>query len=101
MLKSARERAQLLGLPFNITIEDIVIPEHCPLLGVKLHFGTLTDRVCSPSLDRIIPELGYVKGNVWVISFRANAIKQDATVEELEMLAANLKLRCQAFPILG
>jgi len=50
-------------------------------------------KICagSPSLDRINPALGYVKGNVWVISFKANAIKQNATVQELELLVNNLK----------
>lgn len=42
----------------------------------------------SPSLDRMIPALGYVASNVRVISYRANAIKRDATLDELRALVA-------------
>ena len=45
----------------------------------------------SPTIDKLIPSLGYTKGNVWVISRRANMIKSDATLEELELLVGNLK----------
>lgn len=44
-----------------------------------------------PSLDKIIPKLVYVKGNVWVVSNKANRIKSNATIEELELLVKNLK----------
>lgn len=90
LLRSAKARAKRKGLPFNITVEDIVIPTHCPLLGIPLASGRKTTPN-SPSLDRMIPRLGYVKGNVWVISHRANAIKHNATLEELEALARNLR----------
>jgi hypothetical protein len=58
----------------------------CPALGVPLVFGRRSPN--NPSLDRIKPELGYVKGNIAVISRRANAIKQDATADELFRVAA-------------
>lgn len=45
----------------------------------------------SYSLDRIDSSKGYIKGNVWVIPFKANRIKSDATLEELELIAKNLK----------
>ena len=41
----------------------------------------------SPSIDRLIPELGYIKGNVNVISLRANIIKNNATKDELIKIA--------------
>ncbi len=84
-----------MGLPFTITVADVVVPDTCPLLGVALRLGTRYDRAASPSLDRIEPSLGYVPGNVWVISFRANAIKQDASLPELELLVRNLARRIQ------
>ncbi len=63
--------------------------ESCPILHIKLtHDG---NRDHSPSLDRIIPQKGYVKGNVQVISLRANRIKSDATLEELERIVENLR----------
>ena len=85
MLRSARHRAKKQGLPFNITIDDIVIPEVCPVLGIQLecNAGTGSAKQNSPSLDKIIPELGYVVGNVQVISYLANVMKHDATPEQL------------------
>ena len=85
---ASRERAKKLGLPHTIAIEDIHIPDVCPALGIPLRQGTVTDRSNSPSLDRIRPELGYVPGNIAVISYRANTIKQNATSEELLAVAA-------------
>lgn len=89
MLRSAKHRAKKKGLPFNITLEDIVIPEYCPVLGLKLEAagGTGGAKRNSPSLDRIIPELGYTKGNVQVISNAANLLKGDSTAEEMLLFA--------------
>lgn len=82
----ARSRYNKYGVPFDIEPEDIVVPEFCPVLGVKLEKGEGTVQHCSPSLDRIIPALGYVKGNIVVVSHRANTMKNDATVAQLGML---------------
>lgn len=95
LLRSAKQRASKQGIPFDITISDFDIPEYCPLLNIKLvkHIGdrqggTYED---SPSIDKIIPELGYVRGNVWVVSNKANRIKNNATLEELKLLIKNLE----------
>lgn len=87
MLKSARHRAAKQGIPFDLTAEDIVIPECCPVFGMKLETATGSAKQNSPSLDKIIPELGYVKGNIQVISNLANVMKHDATPEQLVMFA--------------
>jgi hypothetical protein len=90
MFHGAKRRAEENGIPFNIKLSDVVIPTHCPLLpSLKLCKGNKTTEPTSPSLDRKIPSLGYVKGNVWVISHRANTIKNDATREELMEIATN------------
>lgn len=88
MLHRVRARAKKEGLECDITVEDIHIPKFCPLLGVPLVIGAGRERTGpnSPSLDKIDPLKGYVKGNVWVISKRANAIKQDCTFEEFEVM---------------
>ena len=91
MFQSAKARAKRAGLRFDLSVEDIVIPEKCPLLGTALDLNSASIAANSPSLDRINPDKGYVKGNVWVVSFRANAIKQNAYVGELETLVNNLK----------
>lgn len=84
MRLSAKARAKRDGLPFNLEISDIVIPDVCPVFGIPLFVGDRTQHDYAPTLDRIIPKLGYVKGNVRVISYRANRIRNDATFAELK-----------------
>lgn len=91
MRLAARHRAKRKKLPFDLTPNDIVIPEFCPVLGLKLKHGENGWAATSPSLDRVIGELGYVKSNVRVISWRANRLKLDGTVEEFERITAYLK----------
>lgn len=87
MWYQAKKRAQKLGLPFNITVDDIVIPETCPILGITLDKDfSDTTRQSSPSLDKIIPKVGYVRGNIAVISLRANSMKRDMTIDILNSL---------------
>lgn len=85
-LSSIKSRANKNGIPFNLTIEDFQnIPDTCPVLGIPLerNFGNKFSSENSPSVDRIVPELGYVKGNVIIISTLANRIKQNATPEQI------------------
>ena len=77
------KRATKLALPFDLTVADVIIPDACPILGIPLSKGSGRCQANSPSLDRRNPSLGYVRGNVAVISHRANTIKNDATTEEL------------------
>ncbi len=86
----AKRRAKLKNIEFTISPEDIIIPTHCPILEMELKFnrggkGT-RQRSNSPSLDRIDNTRGYVKDNIQVISFKANAMKYDSTFEEIEKL---------------
>lgn len=101
MLSQAKSRAKKEGLPFNLDSSDIPIPEVCPILGTKLNLkmpnrgdcGDSIKNFDSPSVDKIIPQLGYVKGNVWVISYRANTIKNNCTFDEIEKLYKAMKLK--------
>lgn len=79
-----KSKAKKSGIPFNIDVSDIIMPEFCPVLGIKLEVSAGYHKAGSPSVDRIIPELGYVKGNVVVISWRANHLKNNASIEELQ-----------------
>jgi hypothetical protein len=92
---SAKLRAKAKGWPFSISVADVVIPERCPLLDVPLAHNRGTKGPCaaSPTLDRIDSTRGYELGNVWVISYRANAIKNDGTPDELERIAAGVRAR--------
>ena len=88
LLTQSRIRAKRRGLDHTISIEDIRIPSICPVLGIQLNQGGNTDS--SPSLDRIDSSKGYTPDNVWVISTRANRIKNDATPDELIQLVRAL-----------
>lgn len=90
MLSNARSRAKRYNLEFNITLNDIVVPDMCPMLNIKLKVGIKAEDN-SPSLDRIDNTLGYIKGNVHVISSKANTIKNVATIEDLEMILSYLR----------
>jgi hypothetical protein len=78
----------------NITIDDLSMPATCPVLGIPIVFGRgLNGRANpnNPSLDRFDNELGYVKGNVRVISLRANHLKSDATAAEIRAVLAYME----------
>ena len=83
-------RALKEGIPFNITLEDLEIPDVCPVLGINLtgwgENGKGGYKDNSPSIDKFIPFLGYIKGNVTIISFKANLLKRDGTLEEIGKL---------------
>ena len=87
MFYSAKKRAKKSGVPFSIGIDDIAIPDFCPVLGLKLVVGAGSGAPNSPTLDKIIPHAGYVKGNIQVISRKANTMKSDASFEELKMFS--------------
>lgn len=91
LINHAKMRSRDNNIPFNITRHDITIPEFCPVLGIKIiqKGGKTSDN--SPSIDRIIPELGYIKGNVMVISWRANSIKRDGTAEDHDKIAKYIR----------
>lgn len=90
MWKAAEKRAKERGLDFNIEESDIVIPKICPILEVPLEFGTKDNYNYSPSLDRIDNTKGYIKGNIQVISKKANTMKNSATLQELQTFCKNI-----------
>lgn len=76
-------RAKKKGIPFDLSVDDIKVPKVCPILGIKLNTNRKKASFDSPSIDRIKPSLGYIKGNVAIISYKANAIKSNATWREI------------------
>lgn len=89
MLSSAKLRAKTYGRECTLRLEDIVIPKTCPLLGIPIVTGSRQVKNNSPTIDRKDSTKGYVPGNVWVISWRANRIKSDATLAEIKLLVKN------------
>lgn len=83
----AKKRAKDAKLPFDLRVADISVPGVCPILGIPLRVGDGKSCDNSPSIDRRIPAAGYVRGNIAIISQRANQIKNSATVAELRAIA--------------
>jgi hypothetical protein len=82
MLVNAKHRAKKRGIPFDLTLADLgSVPSVCPALGIPI--SPLGGRDNRPEIDRLIPAKGYVRGNVVIISSRANRIKNDGTLAEL------------------
>ena len=85
----AKRRAKKNQMEFTIEVSDIIIPDKCPLLGIPIDSYN-TWQGTHPSIDRIDSTKGYVKGNVMVISHRANILKNNSTPIELLTLALAL-----------
>lgn len=86
----AKQRAKKYNLEFNITEEDIIIPSICPILEVPIILRNKGDYEYTASLDRIDNSKGYVKGNVMVISKKANSMKNSASLQELKAFCKNI-----------
>lgn len=92
----AANRARRRGLDFNITLEDVleVWTDTCPVFKEELTdtYGS-GKSVRSPynySLDRIDSSKGYIKGNLQILSYKANLMKSDATPKELVAFAKGI-----------
>lgn len=83
LLSAAKQRAKSKGLAFEIGVEDISLITHCPMLGYELKVNVNGAKFDSFSLDRIDSNKGYVRGNVQMLSHKANTIKNNTTREEL------------------
>jgi hypothetical protein len=87
LLSGAKQRSKRSGMECTLTIEDVAIPDVCPVFGIPL-FREARDRWCNaPSIDRIDNTKGYTPDNVVIVSRKANIIKGKATVTELEKIA--------------
>jgi hypothetical protein len=86
MLNNSKQRAKNSNLEHTLVIEDIVIPDYCPVFGIKLETGNRKNHINAPSIDRIDNTKGYIKDNILIMSVKANILKKDATLDELIML---------------
>mgnify|MGYP003132556172 FL=1 len=87
MYRRAKDRAVKKGVPFNITAQYIrsIWPANnrCPVLDVPLRVSKGQASDTSPSLDRIVPKKGYVRGNVIIVCNKVNIIKAHASPKEI------------------
>lgn len=91
-LKNIQERSKRRGYETDLELIDIpVVPKNCPVLGIPIYRGSLKNKDNAPSIDRLNPNLPYLKkyrDNLSFISHRANRIKSDASVDELQKIIA-------------
>jgi len=91
LANKARRRAVRLGVQFDPDLSDLLPPPTvCPVLGIELDYKSNPGsgpRRASPSIDRIDPRGGYIKGNRMIVSWQANRIKTDASPEEIRAVA--------------
>ncbi len=87
LYSNAKQRAKKSNIPFTITKEDIEIPDTCPVFGFPLKREDRETWMNAPSIDRIDNTKGYIKENIIVVSRRANILKKDATIDELQKLS--------------
>ena len=83
LLKQIKSRSQRNGITCTITYKDIPIPDKCPILDIALKRNREKMAQNSATVDRIIPSRGYIPSNVIVVSLKANAIKQNATPDDI------------------
>lgn len=94
-IRTIRGRAKRKGMEFNIDRTDLKLPQICPVLGIPILLGVGGSGMKapnSPSVDRFDNTKGYIKGNVRVISNRANILKRDATLEEMRAIVRYMEI---------
>lgn len=93
-LHSTKFNAEKRGIEFNLQSGDLVWVTHCPILGIELDYSVSGGKNpdASPSIDRIDTSKGYTKDNVWVISNKANRMKNDGSREELIKFSKSILL---------
>jgi hypothetical protein len=86
---NSASNAKRSGVIFNLISEDIKLVKTCPLLNIPIEYGNHVRTNNSASLDKINPKLGYVKGNVEILSLLGNQMKSSATPEQLITFSKN------------
>ncbi len=90
--RQAKNRSQRKGIEFDIEPSDLIVPDKCPLLEIELVAGVKGNYMNTYSIDRIDSSKGYIKGNVQILSMKANNMKSSANVEELLIFSKNIIL---------
>jgi hypothetical protein len=85
--RSKKAQALSKGIDWTVSFGELEWPEKCPILGIELDYFLERLAENSPSFDRIDPSRGYVAGNVRVVSWRANRIKNDGSANEHRLIA--------------
>ena len=99
-ISTVRQRAKKKNLDFDLTMKWMRSERKtvCPILGTRLYYtpgaGLVLPPENTPSIDRIDPEVGYTQDNCRIVSYKANRLLSDATLDELEKVYLSLKKDC-------
>jgi len=91
LLSQLKSSASKRGIAFDLSVSDlneISFPITCPVLGIPLRFNRGKVKDDSYSVDRMDSSKGYTVDNIVIVSYRANKLKSDATLEELKSITA-------------
>ncbi len=89
-----RQNTRSMGKEFNVSFADMVIPYLCPILGIKINYFSENSKADDhPSFDRVDNTKGYVAGNVEIVSWRGNRLKNDGTLTEHRKIVEYLETR--------
>lgn len=91
IIRNSKYCAKRRNIEFNIKYTDFELPEFCPILGIKLEYGAGYDGNAPQhaTLDRIDNTKGYIPGNVMIVSRLANAMKNEASFNQLQTFITN------------
>ena len=106
ILRNVKYSAKRRGIEYSLSMGDINIPTHCPLLNIPLEYRDLSvpadfNNNNWATVDRIDNTKGYVPGNVWIISRLANNMKNSASLDQLETFAKAILLKIENHRALG
>jgi hypothetical protein len=96
LMRVTKARAIKNGIPFDLEYSDFVIPKLCPVFGTELIIGMGGRTNNSPSLDRKNKDIGYIKGNTWIVSDRVNRLKSNLSLEEMKVFLSILIKECES-----
>lgn len=103
IIRNSKYMAKRRGIYFNLKYTDFELPKYCPILGIELEYGSGNN--CNlpqhATLDRIDNSKGYIPGNVMVISRLANAMKNQASFDQIELFSQNYQLLINYFKKYG
>ena len=85
--RAKKYNAESTGYTWNVSFGKIDWPTHCPILGIELDYFAEFRQENSVSFDRIDSSKGYEDGNIQILSWRANRIKNDGSAEEHRKIA--------------
>ncbi len=89
IFRNKKYDAKRKNIHFSLRFEDVVFPTHCPILGIELDYGKKkTIKMNSPSFERLDSNIGYVKSNVIIISYKANSMKRNCNLKEIKQIAS-------------